>query len=271
MSAAAPHRILIELGQAMAEGDGIEAAALLARLLGHELRGVFVEDEALLTLAAHPFARELRLPSHAWGAMDAAALAAGLGLAAARLERALAAACARLGVEGGFEVRRGDPAACLAGLCGADDILALAAPDSAAGRAIGAFPRAWRAALATAGGVLLLPPRLARRHGPVVAVAGSAMGEEVALRLAVAAGEPLLLLSTLDRPATEAALADRAHRAGLVPPRILTRRLAAPTAGAVAEALGRFEEGVLVLSREDAAVGEGPAIVARRRVPVLVR
>ena len=90
------------------------AAARLARLLEAELRGIFVEDEALHALAALPFAREFRLPGHAWTRMAAPSLGGDF----AQLRRLLRDAAAEMGIEPAFEVMRGDPAACLAGLCG---------------------------------------------------------------------------------------------------------------------------------------------------------
>lgn len=274
MSAPPPGRLLLDLGEASAERDGIEAAAAIARLLELELRGIFVEDEALLALAALPFARELRLPSHAWAGMEATRLAADLGRMAARLRRLLSQHSARLGVRSAFEVLRGDPAQCLSGLCGEADVLALMAPDSAAGRSLGAFRRAWDAAQRRAAPVLLLPAAGARQGGPVAAVGGEDAGSlDLALRLAAAAGEDLILLQPPGAAQRADALAERARARGLGPVRVRARPLRALASGAVADSLGPARERMVVLAREAAEAFDddgAPRLAAVRRVPVLI-
>lgn len=269
MSARAAGRMLIDLGLSGADAEAVAAAAALARLLELELRGVFVEDEALLALAGHPFARELQLPGHAWMPMAHGEVAAGLGLAAAQARRALEAACAGCGLTGGFEVRRGDPADCLAGLCAAEDVVALGTPGSAAARAFGAFARSWRAARASVASVLLLPTRAARRRGPVAMLATDGAAEEVALRVAAAQGTGLVVL---EPPGVSgAALEARARRAAIM---VSRRPIRALGAGAIAAALRPAEESLLVLARGAAAAlaeDEAPRLAALRRVPVLLR
>lgn len=269
MAQAPRRRLLLDLAQAAAGREGIGVAARIALLLGLDLHGVFVEDEGLLAAAAHPFARQLRLPSHDWATMAAGDLAVEMARAAARLRRMVAAECEALGIGGGFEVRRGDAAACVAGLCDAADMLALGTPESAVGRSIGAFPRAWRAALDGVAPVLLLPPRSPARGGAIALVAG-AMAPDVALRLASgAAGDLLVLVPPGEAAAAEAAVL-RAREAGL---RSATRALRVTTAEAIAEALGPSGEALLVLPRGVAArlAGDGaPRLAAQRCVPVLV-
>ncbi len=256
------HRVLLELGLA-GDAAGIEAAALLAQQLGHELLGVFVEDEALLALAGHGFARELRLPGHGWSPIEAGEVAAEFDAAAARLRRRLEAECARLGVPAGFEVMRGEVGVCVAGLCGVADILVIGAPESAAGRAFGGFRRGWRAALESEAGVLLVPPRLARRHGPVVGLATDAEAEAMARRIAAAAGERLVLLEPPGVP----------HPAGREAG-VMRRRVRALTSAAILEGLGGIAESLLVLPRAAVAAQDeeaAPRLAVLRRVPVLVR
>lgn len=270
-----PRRLLLDLGEVAAGRDGIEAAAAIARLLELDLLGVFVEDEALLSLAALPFARELRLPSHAWTAMQATQVVAELGWSAARLRRLLEQHCARLGIPAGFEVVRGDPAACLCGLCSEADMLALVVPGSAAGRSFGAFRRAWGTALRSEAPVLLLPPGTPRARGPVASVASAATASlDLALRLAAAAAEELLLLAPPGGGLSAEAAAERARAAGLGEVRVATRPLRALNAGAIAEGLGTARERLLVLAREVATGLDpdgAPRLAAQRRVPVLVR
>ena len=61
-----PHhrRIVLSLHHGAASRSAMRHAAEMARLLDVGLTGIFVEDEAVHGLAAMPFAREFRLPSH---------------------------------------------------------------------------------------------------------------------------------------------------------------------------------------------------------------
>lgn len=269
-------RLLLELGALAADQQGIEAAARLACLLDLQLHGVFVEDEALLRLAGLPFARELRLPSHAWASLQADEMTLALSRTAAQLQRAIRQHCARLGIGFGFEIVRGDPAVSLARLSASSDILALATPGSAAGQAFGCFPGAWRAALGSAASVLLLPPRIVRGSGPVASVVAenAEPALRLALRIAAGTGEALLaLIPPGEERAAEVTLARlRAEGFGDVP--IAMRSLSAMTDTAIIQSLYRQAERLLILARgaPTALVEEAPPRLAwRRRVPVLMR
>lgn len=261
--ATAARRLLLHLNEAAPGAGGMAAAVRVARLLEAELCGIFVEDEALHALAALPFAREFRLPGHAWTPVEAPRFAGDL----ARRRRMLREAAAQLGAEPAFEVLRGDPADCLAGLCGAADILALAAPDSAAARAFGSFPRAFSAAIASLAAVMLLPAHPARPSGPVATVPDGA-SFDLALRLATMMGEDLLLLAPPGAPLVAAQA--RAHAAGLPAARIRTRPLRESGAAGLDAALGTAREALLVLGRDTGEAAAAPVLAARRRVPVLV-
>lgn len=269
MSARAPGRMLIELGLSGEDAEAVATAVALARLLGLDLRGVFVEDEALLALAGHSFARELQMPGHAWMPIEVGDVMAELDLAAARSRRMLEAACAGCGLTGGFELLRGDRADWLAGICAAEDVVALGTPGSAAGWAFGGFARAWRAARASAASVLLLPPRAIRRRGPVAMLVSDGAAEEIALRVAAAQGEALVLLEPPG--ASGAAMEERARHASIG---VSRRRIRAQDAGAIAAALRPAEESLLVLGRDAVAAlaaDEAPRLAALRHVPVLLR
>lgn len=264
-------RVLLDLRHASTDRGGIRAAAELARLLDLELTGVFVEDAALLGLSEHSFVRELRLPGHEWHPLDPGRIAEEVRAAAAAARRMLDAHCAALGVPSLFEIVRGDPTEAVAALLDTSDILALIEPGTAAERlAAGMAAPATRPAA-----TLLVPPRVRRHHGPVVALVAHATdpGLRTAAAIAAAAAERLLVLLIPHGDAALKSAAIAAARAVGVPPeRIQTRALRAATPEAVAHALGGTEERLLVLTRDDALL---PAAVpsqlaAARQVPVLL-
>lgn len=264
MTARAFRRLLLDLSHHGGARMDLAAVAALARWLALDLVGVFVEDEALLALAGHADARELRLPDQAWQALGAERVAEEMAAAAARAQRRLAQetdSTAR------FERLRGDPAEGIASMLAGSDIVALAAAEGTADLVTGMAARARAAALASAAAVLLLPPGAARRSGPVAALAtpGAEAGIALSARIAAAAGEPLVLL----RPAgaaDEPALRALAAQAGLDPARIGLRPVPEASAEAICRRLG--DGRLLVVTRTEASLPI--ALGAARSLPVLL-
>ncbi|MGE0418370.1 MAG: hypothetical protein AB7O80_16325 [Acetobacteraceae bacterium] len=181
-------RVILELGQGDADPDTIRFVAEFARELGLDLHGLFVEDESLLNLAALPFAREIRLPTHQWQPIDADRMADELRHAADAARLRLQQVVAALGVRSRFEVVRGDPHLCVAGLCFPTDIVVVTETMTA--------PAMRSAAESSPASVLLLPKRATYRHGPVVAVTAQLddPGLDLAEHIAHAQHAPLVIL-----------------------------------------------------------------------------
>lgn len=180
------HRLVLAVAHGQAGPALLGRAAEAARLLRLALHCVLIEDEALATLAALPFVRELRLPTHDWRPLDPARLAAEHAAAEAALRHTLAALAARLGIAQALEVQRGDPELCFGGLCAAGDIVVLADPPHRA-------ERLRRLARHSPAAVLLLPARPAR-PAQVAALAGDP-AQATAERLAQAAGMALRVVA----------------------------------------------------------------------------
>ena len=276
MSGAIPtdvRRLILDLGQGAADPLALQMAAELAGWLGVDLHGLFIEDEAVLALADLPFARELRLPTHEWTPLDAAGIAAELRHAAEEARRMLTGILATTRVPGGFEVRRGDPAACLAEISGAGDLVLLALSGAVSARPPQDAART-RAAMArgAASALLVLPARPRRRRGPVVVVPESAVDPalEIAARIAAATHEPLTIL--LRDPGAEAAAArDRAAAFGVPRQRVAVAGLAPSGTGSVQGVPAGQGESLIVLGR--AATGDGVEaahLAAAHGVPVLL-
>lgn len=218
--------------------QGMTLAVDLAVLLQLELHGLFVEEAGLLGLAGLPFARELR-PLGGWRPLEASGLAEDLQLLARASERLFAEATRRLERASRFEVVRGSTAEALGAVSRSGDILVIVEPASPAEQATLQFSAMMSAAFRSRAAVLLVPPRLARRTGPVVALADAT-----------------------DDPAVAAA-ADIAAAAG---EKLVVRAMA----GALAPGSWPVGERLVVVTRGSFDDAVAPALASRRAVPVLV-
>jgi hypothetical protein len=262
-----PHhrRIVLHLHHGAVSRDLLREAADMARLLGLGLFAVFVEDEAVHGLASLPFAREFRLPSHAWQPIDPEQLAADFRHAAGLTKRLLDDVARDCGVVCGFEVRRGDPSVEVAAVLRSNDIVVLA---ERADVLTDSFLRAWRSATGSNASVLLLPPGMTRRHGPVaVLAAAGARGVATGAHIARIARETLIVLG--DEAGRDAVL----REANLSATHSQVRDLPALTETALQRALGTQAERLLVTDRDGLPPDQEAALLrvaASRGTPVLL-
>lgn len=231
-------RLVLELGHGATGSDTPRQAAAFARLLGVDLLGVFVEDEALLSAGAFPFAREFNPVTRQWRKLEPERLAAEVRAASDLARRTLAEAARDAGLTERFERLRGDTAAHLAGFCVAGDIVVV----SASGHQAHVGRLVWDTAHRSAASVLVLPPDGGQRTGPVAAIVSGADDPAMSVGEAIAGAmeAPFLILPlTHDDPA------------------------------AVAMMLGDARERLIVMSRDGTA--DTAAFLARTRgVPVLI-
>lgn len=167
MTALVLRRLVLELAHGPVDPGALRLAAEFARDFGLDLFGVYTEDESLFRVAELPFSREIRLLTHDWHKLDAGAVVEELRGQAEAVRRHLREMMDRLGVRGGFEVRRGDPVLCVAGVCSSDDVIVLAA---SATLQPPVADRLRRAAEQSPAAVLVMPARLTRNRGPVVVI-----------------------------------------------------------------------------------------------------
>lgn len=264
-------RLVLDLYHGASDAQTLRVAAELARLMHLDLHCLFIEDEAVHALAALPFAREIRLPAHVWSPIDADTLAAEMRDAAVRARRALDEVITGLGVTREFEVLRGDPAACVAGICRSDDILVVSEP-AAQARAAHGTRRRRGVAHETVGSVLLLPLGVSLRKGPVVAVlADAADGAlDVACAIANAAGERVAVVCAGE--AASERVAERAEALGRGE-RLILRQTRGEQADDVLHVLGNLKERLIVMSRGGLAAGDTASasrIATQRGVPLLL-
>ncbi|RIA56006.1 hypothetical protein [Dichotomicrobium thermohalophilum] len=250
--------------------DSAETAADLARLLDVELFGLFLEDAGLRELGNISVAREFRPLGGGWRPIRAEQMARDLDEAAREAERAFFAAAHRMARRHQFEVRRGPIADAIASLSETNDIVMISEPGSAAERATAQFSALVEAAFRSSAAVLLVPTEIARRTGPVVAIAAKPDDPciQTAAGIAAMAGEPLVVLQAYD--GATGGQVDVLAGAGLTVRAVQVGAAGISDPVVCVEALALIGERLMVMSHTHAARTFAPAMLAARRVPVLV-
>jgi hypothetical protein len=247
-------------------------AVELAQLLNLDLLGMFLEDTSLHDLAGIPFAREFRPLGEGWHPIDTSRLSRDLEFAAQAAEKAFAEAAKRLATEWRFEVARGPMAAAIATVSQTSDIMVIGEPMSAAERASQQFSWLIDAAFRSAAAVLLVPSRIARIKGPVIAVATTPDDPsiDVAADIAMAADEELVVVDLGENAIDETRIKALAAAKGTAIKHIIGGKIAAANASSLAHALHPLRERLVVMTRS-ASDGQAASIIAAdRQVPVLV-
>ncbi|HWP24984.1 MAG TPA: hypothetical protein VNL39_01405 [Xanthobacteraceae bacterium] len=235
----------------------VRLAAELARLLHLDVQGLFVEEESLRGLAALPFAREFHPLGGGWRPLDVERLSRDMEIARSSAEKVFAEAAKTLDTACRFEVVRGSIAQTLATISGSGDIVLITEPETEAERITAQFRAAVDAAIRSLAAVLLVPARIARHSGAIVAVA-TGPGDpsiEVAKALARAANTEVIVVGRYETgaegPPAQTGAAGKA--AGI-------RQLGS--------ALGNVRERLIVVTRSEQ---NPPTMLASlRRVPVLI-
>jgi hypothetical protein len=219
-------------------------------------------------LAGLPFARELRPFGGGWRAIEADELDRDLEIAALGARRLFDEAAKPAQTASSFSVLRGATAEMIAAMSQAGDIVMLVEPGTPAERLTRPFVMVLEAALRSAASVMLVPSRLARRRGPVVAIARSPGDRAIAAAVAIAAA------THEDLVVVQAFVADRAFEiAAAASVRVTTRAIGGgqlADARAVSAALAGVNERLVVVSRDDGDREDPSTIPSLRGVPVLV-
>jgi hypothetical protein len=270
----APHsfrRLVLGL-QASAPLRSTRLAAELAGLLHLEMLGLFLDDTSLHNLARIPFARELRPLGGGWHPIELDRLSHELELSARSAERMFAEMAKHLATRCAFEIVRASTAEAIMSVSRRDDIVVIAQPPRPADRATQQFASLMDAAFRSDAAVLLVPSRLIRTTGPVVAIAAASDDSSIgtAAMIASAAREDLVIVLVDGGGAASPGIGKLADSSG---PRVRTVRadrglLTNPDA--FTSAFQNFRERLVVVARGVLDHETVVRIASVRRIPVLV-
>ena len=243
-------RVLVALDPMAQCQAALETAARLAARSEAELVGVFVEEGAFLEAAALPVTGLVSGHDYRGGRVDAATMARGLRVWAARAEASLTTVAERWRVKATFRVARGQVTEVLSAEAGGSDLIAL----GTVARPSGALRIGETARVMTRRGVcpVLVMRGPGQAVGPVLVVYGGsaralALGAELARNLDVA-----LALLTVDE-AQRAEAEGWARRAGV---ETAVERIGDGTPADVVAEIDRRGAGLVVLDRTGAPGAE---------------
>ena len=250
----------------------MELAVELANLLHLDLLGLFLEDTSLRDLANIPFSREFRLLGGGWYTIDLDRLARDFELAARNIERKFTEATRHLPTACRFEIARQSLTDTFASVSRTSDIVMIVEPRSPAERASQQFSWLLEAAFRSAAAVMLVPPRITRTRGPVVAIARSVDDPSIhaAAAIALAAQEELFVLDADGQNADDPRWRLLAAETGWTVQRAAAADIGRTDPAACAQAFRQIQERLVVMTRGAFKDAIASALVAARQVPVLV-
>jgi len=253
----------------------MKLAAELAGFLELDLLGLFLEDPGLRHLAGIPFAREFQPLGGGWHPIDLDRLSHDLDVAARSIERTFLAATKRLPTQSQFQVIREPIADAIASISRAGDIIMICEPDSPAESFAQRMQWFLQAALQSAAATMLVPSRILRASGPIVAIAVGLDDPaiQVAAAVAIAAKEELIVVKAYEARDDVAArgLTGPSVAAASLKVRHLSagrRDLSDPSA--LTQVLGDVGERLIILTRGEVGDRVASRIAAAQGVPVLL-
>jgi hypothetical protein len=264
-------RMLVGLPQSTSDYATLRATAELAELLRLSLVATFVEDESLTNIAGLPFARELRMLGGGWQPIEMEKLAAEMAGTAATAQRVFADVVQHCSIETSFSLAKGSPAAVIGSIATSEDIIVVIEPRNPAERFTQQFTELVAAAFRANASVMIIPNRISRSTGPVVAVAVGPEDPSIpaALGIAAAAREKLIIVSRSDEFELTSELS-RLIESSDVKTEIAQSRRRAVNASMLAADLHGLNERLLVVTRGTIADAEVPALASLRSVPVVI-
>jgi hypothetical protein len=190
-------RMVVRLPHSVTDYEGVGVAAKLAEQLQVDLVATFIEDTSLIEMAGLPFARELRALGEGWRALDVTLLLQEFERAASAARRRFEEITRSCRIETSFDVVRGPAADIIGTLVRQEGIVVIIEPRNPAERVTTQFTRLTNAAFNVAAAVMIVPSRIARTTGDIIAIATMPDDPSIraALAIASATGERLRILS----------------------------------------------------------------------------
>ncbi len=194
-------RMVIGLPQSLANQAAVNAIADLAEFLNIELLAALIADSSLHAIAGLSSVRELRIPDHGWRPIDWPQMTRDIDHAISLARQRFADAVKSCTVRTSFDVVAGTQI--MASLIRPDDIVAIIEPSHPGETITRQFSALLDATLEAARAVLILPRRIARTAGPIMALAitDDDPGIPVALEIAAALKENLIVVGATPSPA----------------------------------------------------------------------
>jgi hypothetical protein len=262
-------RIIFGFRPGAMDRELLEISAEMADMLGAALQGVFIEDESLMELAASFRMREFHLLRREWREVEAARMVEDIRLAARSAKQLFQEIALERGITSVFDVLGGSSVQEFLRSTHARDILVVSSPGSPLERL--AEPEAFSSPSSTK---MLVPRRVQRRKGPVVALT-SPTGNSVlriAASIAQAANERLVLVAAAERTQCESLL-NAANSIGLARSNVEVRALPSVTTQNFLSAIEQLDERVIILPRSKDGAEEGvdaAAVASVRSAPVIL-
>jgi len=250
----------------------IRLAANLAELLHLELLGLFLEDPSLRDLAAIPLVREFQPLGGGWRSIDLDQLSHDLDIAIRNAERMFVEAAKDLTTRCQFEVTRAAAAQAIASTSRSGDIIVITEPATSAGRAAQQFSWLLNAAFQSVATVLIVPARIVRTAGPIVAIALASHDPSIrtAAAIAVAAKEDLIIAHGYEGKGDDPEIRELAADTGLAIKDAFTGKASLSDPASYAHVLRSVQERLVVATRDILTPELALAMASSRRVPVLV-
>ena len=263
-------RMVLGLPHNALDYPAVEAAAELAASLGLPCLGAFIVEPSVFGIGEFAGAQELRSLAVGWQPIERAGLMRDIDDAVDAARRTLATVAGQLKVDTTFHLAHGATNEIVASLARRDDILVMIEPRHPADRITRQFLSLVDAAFDVSSSVMLLPSRVARKHGPI-AVLASGPGDdatiETAATIARATRESLILINATGERIPVSALADEKQ----VSVRVVSvsgRR--APPAELIASGLAGIQERLIIARRTKLDGAQSRSVADKRGVPVLL-
>ena len=264
-------RMLLGLPQSAADYAMVGVTARLAELLRLNLVAMFVEDRSLVDIAGLPCVRELRALGGSWQPIEIGQLAAELEHSAATARRLFADIARHCSVETSFRIEKGSAADVIGSLATAEDIVVVIEPRHPVERVTQQFTRLVDAAFQASAAVMIVPSRVARVSGPIVAVAAEPDDPSIdaAMGIAAAAHEKLIVVSQTEIADLAVSLSASARSAD-VRAELAQVRKGPLCATLLADDLWQAGERLIVTSRGTLAAAEASTLASMRSTPIVI-
>jgi hypothetical protein len=263
-------RMILGLPHSTGDYPLVGATVKLAELLRMQLLAMFADDRSVMDVAGLPFARELRPLGGGWQSLDVGQLSAELERSSAIARRLFDEAARNCSIDASFCVEKGAAADIIASVATAEDIVVVIEPRNPAERVTQQFIRLIEAAFRASASVMIVPCRIARFSGPVVALAAGPEDPSIdaAAAIASAARERLIVMGPRELLAPGSSLSKAIEAGGGRVEFVPTAAL--PNVTKLADDLQRRGERLLVVTRGVLDDLQVPALASRRSVPVVV-